>query len=222
MRGFGIHILLAGFIVLTAVMQAPPATGSEGRAEVVAAGRDGQTLMEFVGRVDQNGLNFTFIGYLTRIKGLDEAALFAGGSAAARDEKTAHFTILAETTLTSRSVVDKLFAVDSKGTLEIFFNETPASDFRDPGSFSTGEVIASFDASVQNTINVIALAQGVATTWGLLKQTKAGAFRLGGTRFQFGQKNQRERISASGQGTLRDAAVPISVVFISGNTVGLE
>jgi hypothetical protein len=219
MRHYCIRVLLAVALVLTAIIPATPAAQSE---QEVAAGRNGQTLMDFIGRVSQNGANFTFIGYLTRVRGLDEAALFAGGDASARSEQTARFTIKAETTSTSRSVVDNLFAVDSKGTLNVFLNQTPGADFDDPGSFSTGELIASFEITVQNVISVIAPAQGVSTTWGVLEQTKAEHFRLNGKRFKFGKNNQRERIFGTGQGTLLDAGVPVSVVFISGNTVGLD
>ncbi len=222
MRRYCIRALLAVSIIFTAAITAPPATGAEGDAAVVAVGRNGQTLLEFIGRVHQNGSDFTFIGYLTRVRGLDEASLFAGGDATARSEKTAHFTIKAETTLTSRSSDDNLFAVDSKGKLNVFFNETPSSDFSNPGSFSTGDLIATFNITLQNAINVIAPTQGVSTSWGVLEQTKAGQFRLSGKRFQFGHKEQRERIFATGQGALLDAGIPISVVFISGNTVGLE
>jgi hypothetical protein len=178
--------------------------------------------MEFIGRVDQAGVDFTFIGYLTRVRGLDETSLFAGGEPVARTEKTARFTVRAETALTSRSTIDNTFAVDSKGKLNVFFNETPVADFADPDSFSGGELIATFDIAFQNAINVIAPAQGVSTGWGVLEQTKAGEFRLGGRRFQFGHKEQRERILATGQGKLLDAGVPISVVFMTGNMLALD
>ncbi len=180
--------------------------------------------MEFIGRVDQNGGNFTFIGYLTRVKGLDEASLFAGGDPTARTEKTARFTLYAETTLTSRSKVENVFAVDSTGRLDIFFDETPSgsADFTDPGSFSQGDLIASFSIRFQNSISVIAENQGISKGWGVLAQTKAGHFRLDGRRLQFGHVGQRQRVFAAGQGTLLNPGTPVSVIFITGNMVGLE
>jgi hypothetical protein len=56
----------------------------------------------------------------------------------------------------------------------------------------------------------------------VLAQTRAGQFRLDGRRLQFGRKDQRERVSATGQGTLLDPAIPLSVIFITGNMVGLD
>lgn len=214
-----IRVLLAVSLILSAAVTVPLDARARGN---VAAGRDGQTLTEFVGKINQNGPDFTLIGYLTRIKGLDEASLFAGGDAAARSEKLARFPVKAETTLTSRNTVDNLFNVDAKGKLNVFFDETPSSDFSIPGSFSAGTLIATFNITVQNVINVIAPAQGVYTTWGVLEQTSAKQFRLGGKRFRFGHKNQSVRIVATGQGTLLDADIPISVHSIIGNTISLE
>ncbi len=180
--------------------------------------------MEFIGRVNQNGGTFTFIGYLTRVKGLDEASLFADGDPTARTEKTARFTFYAEMTMTSRSKVENVFAVDSTGRVDIFFDETPSGsvDFTDPGSFSQGDLIASFSIRFQNSISVIEPAHGISKGWGVLTQIEAGHFRLDGRRVQFGHTGQRQRALTAGQGTLLNPATPISVIFITGNTVGLE
>lgn len=223
MRGFVMGVSVAISLLAVPAIMARAATGFEHAARVVGLGRDGETAMEFIGRVDQNGGNFTFIGYLTRVKGLDEASLFAGGEPTARTEKTAHLTLSAETTLTSRSTVDSnIFAVDSIGKVDIYFNETPSADFGIPGSFSQGDLIASFSIRFQNSISVIAPNQGISKGWGVLTQTKAGHFRLDGRRLQFGHTGQRQRVFAAGQGTLLDAGTPVSVILITGNMVGLE
>jgi len=222
MRHYSRRILLILTLTVMPAILARLVVGAEHGVSVVGLGRDGETILEFIGRIDQNGANFTFIGYLTRVRALNEASLFASGDPTARTEKTAHFTIKGETTLTSRSTLNNVFTVDSKGKLDIFFNETPSADFTNPGSFSAGDLIASFSISFQNAINAIAPAQGVSTGWGVLAQTRAGQFRLDGRRLQFGRKDQRERVSATGQGTLLDPAIPISVIFITGNMVGLD
>ncbi len=227
MRRYAICVSVAISLLAVHAITARAAIGFEHAARVVGLGRDGETAMEFIGRVDQNGENFTFIGYLTRVKGLDEVSLFADGDPAARTEKTARFTFSAQTTLTSRSKVQNVFAVDSTGKLDIFFDETPSgsADFTDPTSFSQGDLVASFSIRFQNSISVIAPAQGVSKGWGVLTQIEAGHFRLDGRRVQFGHTGQRQRALTAGQGTLQNPpnpATPISVIFITGNTVGLE
>lgn len=197
--------------------------GAEDNGVRIGAVEHGETALEFVGRIDQNGADFSFIGYVTRLKGLNEAALFAGGNAGARDETSALFTVVAETKMTSRSVLNNnVFAIDSTGKVRIFFQEVPVADFNNPPSFSSGKEIATFDLRYQSTINVLAPNQGLATGWGDLTQNSARRFSLGEKPFFFGQPRQKLRLSASGQGTLLNPQTPISVIFLTGNLAGAD
>ena len=224
MRQYAMRVLVAISLLVVPAITVRAATGFDHAPRVVGLARDGETTLEFVGKVDQNGGSFTFIGYLTRVKGLDEASLFAGGDSTARTEKTARFTISGETTLTSRSIVGKVFVVDSTGRLDIFFDETPSGsvDFTDPGSFSQGDLIASFNTNFQNSISVTAPNEGISKGWGVLAQTRAEHFRLDGRRIQFGQTGQRQRVFAAGKGSKAAEDPIISEIFITGNTVSLE
>src|SRR5262245_47841516 len=86
----------------------------------------GHTAFTFVARIDQNGPQFSFDGYLTSLDGLEDEQLFAPGTAPVdRTEATALFTFHGTSQLTSRSILENLFSVAAEGGMSIFYAANP-------------------------------------------------------------------------------------------------
>lgn len=102
-----------------------------------------QVVWEHVGRIYLNPQTgkAIYAGYLTHITGLTDS-LFAG----APGESSAHFTfstdVISLTPLPSNGSVGLSFA--SAGTFNVYYNEAPTGDWSNPGTFSSGRLIATF------------------------------------------------------------------------------
>jgi hypothetical protein len=175
----------------------------------------GATAFEFVGKIEQRGLEFSLLSYVTHIARVSSGSLFSGDDPFARAEADARVTIVATASGTARSILENLFVVNGSGGAQFFLIDGGAS-FDDPASFSTGTEIANASIRMQDVINVQAPQQGIATGVGDLTLEVTSPFDLDGESYVLGEPGVRYRLSFSGQGTLRDPETLESTVLIAG------
>ena len=199
-------------VLATMLFPAPLVRAAEGRP-LVGIPRHGESAFEFLGRSDQDGPTVTHYGYLTHLFGLADAALFSDPTT--RTEATARFTFSATTTLTARHEVGNMIVTAAPGTLTIYFNDTPGSDFAQPGSFAAGQAIATFSVRYHNILNVQAPNEGIATAVADLVQPSASAFTLNGGPHRVGHQGFQLRVRATGPGT-RTQVDPVRAFFLLG------
>ena len=169
---------------------------------------DGTAAAEVIGRLDQVGDAITGYGYLTRIHGLPEAALFRGSQ---RTEASARFTFASTVNVTARFILGALVSVDGTGSVT-FYLDSGGGDFSHPHTFSDGTAIAKFAGHFHNVLTVIAPNQGISTIEGELQQRSARTFSLDGRRARFGHRGLRLHLSVIGP-SARTAPSPPSAFF---------
>jgi hypothetical protein len=210
---------LVGAVAAGAALAPASAEASGGRLPVETAAMVGGRLLlprpgiaaaEFFGEIVQDGTELTGYGYLTRVAGLADAAVFAGGN---RSEAGARFTFSATATVGDRFVRDRLFSVTGTGALTIHLGP---GDFGDPASFADGRAVATFAARFQNVLTVTAPNQAVTTIIGELRQRTAPRFTLVGAGHRLGRRGLRLTLMATGPGTRTDPAVPRAVFQVGG------
>lgn len=184
----------------------------------VGTGTTEQNSFEFIGRVDQNDLNFSGFGYLTYIRDLNNAEIYSNPIYASED--TARFTYVATATLTSRAILTDVFVINAAGTMTFYFDETPSDrSFDDAASFTSGIPIATTTMRYQDILLVQDANKGLASGVNELTQLTASTFNLGGQDYQFGQPGQTYRLTSIGNGTRTNVDPPISFVLLAGNAV---
>lgn len=207
-----VKLIQVAVVLASMLFPAPLVRAAEGRP-LVGIPRHGESALEFLGRSDQDGPTVTHYGYLTHLFGLADAALFSDPTT--RTEATARFTFSATTTLTARHEVGNMIVTAAPGTLTIYFNDTPGSDFAHPGSFASGHAIATFSVRYHNILNVQAPNEGIATAVADLVQLSASAFTLNGRQHRLGHQGFQLRVRATGQGT-RTQVDPVRAFFLLG------
>jgi hypothetical protein len=210
-HGLTRRTVLAGAGGLAGVAAVAPAAQAQAAQRLGVGGR-GRAAAEVVGRVVQDGLAVTGHGFLTRLAGLPDDALFRGGD---RSEAGARFTFTADTTVGDRFIRGALFSATLTGTIA-FYLDAQGGDFDDPASFADGRRIATFDTRIQNVLTVIGPDQALTTLEAELTQRAAPVFQFGGRRARLGRRGLRTRMWASGPGSRMDAAAPRAVFEIAG------
>lgn len=175
----------------------------------------GATAFEFVGKIEQRGLEFSLLGYVTHIARLSSGSLFVGDDPFARSEADARVTLVATASGTARSILENLFVVNASGAAQFFLIDGGAS-FDDPASFSTGIEIASASIRMQDVINVQAPQQGIATGVGDLTLETTSPFDLADASHVLGGSGERYRLSFTGQGLLRNPETLEATVLVAG------
>jgi hypothetical protein len=184
----------------------------------VGVGTAGQNAFEFIGRINQNDVNFTGFGYLTYIRDLNNAEIYT--NPAYPSEDTARFTYVATATLTSRAILTDVFVIDSQGTITFYFTQSPPNrSFDNSASFASGTPIATASIRYQDILLVQSPNKGIATGVSEATQLNAPVFTLNGQSHQFGQSNLLYRLSTVGNGTRTNLDPPISSVLLAGNAV---
>lgn len=178
----------------------------------------GTNAFEFVGVIQQLGLDFTLTGYVTHIAGVDRALLFDGADPLARSEATARVLMSGSATGTARSILENLFVVNGEGTIG-FYLGGPGASFADPAAFSAGTQVAGTTVSVQDVVNVQAPQQGLVNGNGTMTVDSTSAFTLGDSPVTFSAPGTQYRLWFTGQGTLRDPATLDAFLLIAGNGV---
>ena len=176
----------------------------------------GEVAWHFIGRIDQDGLNFTAYGFLTQVAGLEDDVLFT--SEGDRTEDNAVFSVVMESAESSRSKLNNVTVVDVEGTASIYVNEAPDRTFGDPATFATGTKVGTASVTGQNILNIDPenRDKGVAAATAQLRQTDATRFQLGGQEYQLGREGLTERLTLSGQGVRTDATAPRSTIEVAG------
>ena len=193
------------------------AAAQETDAQTVGRGPAGGNGFEFVGTIAQQGFDFTFDGFMTRVAGIDPALLFTGTDPANRTPDTARLLLHGVATATSRTVQEPLFIVNGEGEMTIFFNEAGGVAFGTPEAFQQGVEVARGPLSIQNVITVIAPATGLANGNGRTLFGTVSPFTLGDEEFIFRVAEPAWRLNFVGHGTLLDPDLPESVVTVAGN-----
>lgn len=176
---------------------------------------------EFIGRIDQNGADFTGYGYLYSIDGLEAMDLFSNPLLG--DETTARFTYYATATLSARAILTDadrgIFALDSVGTISFYYQPTPSATFSNPLSFAGGTQIAVAEMRYQDILNVQGPNRGIAVGNGEFTIVSSTPFSIGAESYVFGSPGQIHYVSTFGEGRRTNAVVPISSVLMAGNAV---
>ena len=200
--------LLASLIALAQ----GPAEAAESRGMVGTAVK-GVNAVEYIGVIQQVGPQFSAIGYLTYVHGLDPADLFT--DPVVHDASTARFTFSSSAGIVSRAQVGTVTQLGGIGNMTIYFNELGGADFNDSASFSSGLEIAAFDARYQNILAVIAPNQGVASGTADAVQRTAHSFVLNGNRLMFGHPQLPQHLTIFGGATRSQADPPVSTTHFA-------
>jgi len=193
-----------------------PLKSTEAASPQVGVGTAEQNAFEFIGRVDQDNLDFSGFGYLTYINGIGTAEIYANPLNPSED--TARFTYVATATLTSRAILSDVFVINAVGTMTIYFDETPyGRSFDDAASFASGTPIATTSMRYHDVLLVQSPNKGLASGTMELTQLSASIFNLNGQDYQFGQPNQFYRLTSIGNATRTNTDPPVSFVLLAGN-----
>ena len=186
----------------------------------VAAAPTGLRAFDYVGRVIQQGDDFHTFGYLTYIRGLDDALLFSDPEH--RNEKTARFTFYSKTKLTSRAVVGNLFNVNLSGGLIVYVREPqPQATFEGAEAYKHFQAtpIAFNEVHGQSIITITTPNGGINTAHLEGKQLQTPAFSIGGKTYRFGRADNYFKYSHTGAGK-RTKPEPIEAeIWIAGQAV---
>jgi hypothetical protein len=173
----------------------------------------GQNSMEFVGIVDQDGLNFTYYGYVTYLAGASNSLLFTGPFT--QTEDTARFTFHGTATMTERAIISNVFNLNAAGTITFYYDESPGADFDNPASFIRGTAIATSTTRFHNVLSVIAPNTGVATGMAELTQTATEPFEVSGQTYYLGRTGMQQRFTYSGSGVRLEPTTPRAIIIIA-------
>jgi hypothetical protein len=207
----------AGAAVVAGVGLAASPSASARDTELVAAGPQGGSVVEFRGRSAQSGPageTGTSFGFLTKVHGLDAGDLFAGTSTTV---ETALFTVVASGELVARVLDSLVHDLDIEGQLAVYQRTAPGADFSDPSSFTVGSVVARYDLVLQDILAVIDTGKGVPTLIGDMRQTTDGILSGQSDGRRFGRRGERLRFFATGFGHLVDPVTLNAELEIAGN-----
>src|SRR3954447_20962674 len=192
------------------------------RAEV-GAGRTDRHTVGMLGQIDQVGTTLTTFGYMTRARGLSNAALFTRppgrttNDPRAADASAARITFVVKTTISNMDTVGSVITAVSSGRVRIFHQTNGGARFADPSSFARGQEIASLEGIFQNNLALDAPDRASVALSGDLAQRSAKAFRIGGKAVRFGRKGLDWRLEATGRGQRTEQSTPRAVLFVSGD-----
>jgi hypothetical protein len=189
--------------------------GRPGPADAYAAADPGANELEFIGRLLQEGGQFTGFGYLTALRGVPAAWLFEDG--APPSEQAARLTVHVLATLTSIARVNGVFVVRAAGVLRIYLRDAPGADFADPSSFAEGTLVVEDEAEFQNTLTVTDPDRGIASVVAGLTRRHVATFLMGGQPCRIGHLRLRSRLTAAGQGVRTDPDLPAAAFDLGGH-----
>jgi hypothetical protein len=142
-----------GLLAMTLTLSQPAWLASQ---EKVGDGIPASALFShFVGRVLVNPSNgaTTVVGYFTDLEGI-AGPLFDG----APSEATAFFTFRTNAGGGSSKIlptnIDLAVSLPGSGTYSMYFNPVPNGNWSSPDSFSSGQVVATFQRTTINSISV--------------------------------------------------------------------
>jgi hypothetical protein len=214
-------LIMFGVMLLLLTSTGEPLRSQAEVVQEIGVGQPGLGAYQFVGRIDQDGFEFTGYGYLYDIQGLTPTELFSNPANAS--ETTARFTYYATATLTSRAIVTDtvrgIFALDSVGTITYYHQATPSASFADPESFANGIPIATASIRFQDILSVQSPNRGIAVGKGEFSVSTTTPFTFGGESVRFGREGLTYQIATFGDGLRTNAQIPQSSVLLAGSAV---
>jgi hypothetical protein len=209
---------LAGSAALAVAGQARTAAQYGTNDTQVGLGDPGANAFEFVGVIQQLGLDFRLAGYVTNLAGVDAALLFDGADPLGRSEATARLAFVGAGSGVARSILQNLFVVNVEGSVQFILIE-PGAPFETPDSFTNGTPVASLSVALQDVINVQAPQTGIATGFGALEIDTTEPFQLNGESLVIGESGLRYRVTLTGQGQLHNPETLEATILVAGNGV---
>lgn len=198
-----------------------PLSAASAQSQPLGIAAPGEVAFSFVGRIEQNGLLFVNVGYLTSVAGLEPADLFTGEDPLERSEATARITYFTSARLEERSVNDNLFVTSGTGETTFYLHEDGGADFANPNTFQDGTEIATSTSVWHNTVNVQAPDEGIVFADSVDTQVTAETFTLAGDEHVLGQPDGQLRLSYVGQGQRSDAEEPRASFVYAGQATTL-
>jgi hypothetical protein len=218
--------LLAGAGALGAgallVVGLPESAGAASSTRIGSSATDRRSI-GFLARIDQVGVSLVSYGFLTRVQGLSEAALFthapatASGDPAAGDVSGVRFTVVSSATIESISTLGSVINTLAPGRTDIYFLPGGGASLDNPQSFAAGQPIASFTGTFQTNLSLDSPNHAAATISADLTQKRARSFTLGGKTYQLGRAGLAWNQLASGRGERTEPTTPKSQIFVSGD-----
>lgn len=211
--------LAMGGAAASAVATATRVSAQYGNADTrVGVGEPGANAFEFVGVIQQAGLDFHLAGYVTNLAGIDSALLFDGADPLGRSETTARLAIVGSAAGVARSILQNLFVVNAEGSVQFLLIE-PGASFETAESFSRGTPVATAAVALQDVINVQAPQSGIAIGFGALALDTTESFALNGESLVIGEPGLRYRVTLTGQGALHNPETLEATILVAGNGV---
>jgi len=216
----GRRLLILALALLTAAAVAAGCGDDDDTPEnELGVAPEGQVGMSVVGRIDQAGRETTAYGYFTDIKGLPKRNLFSGGEFD-RKASAARYTFSATGTIQDRNIINNVIVTDSRGTMDVYLQDSPAAGFKRPGSFARGKRIATYGVRLENIINVTAPNRGTATAGGQLEQQSAESFDAPGAKGKrLGHEGLVTRLALTGSGTRTEPKLPRAFILFAGDLI---
>ena len=190
--GFFAALLLAVALILPLTA---PATAQEAAPLQAASGPLSERTMVLVGRTVQTAGRLHFFGYLNAASGLAGQDLFADDT---DQVASARFTFSADVALQPATNRADTTSFGGEGTLGIYLATSGGADWRDPASFSAGDLVADYDVSLRETLQRQAANVGVLVGDGTLTQATANTFTLGDATYRFGVEGLGQRLRFTG------------------------
>lgn len=174
--------------------------------------------------IRQVGPSLVGFGYLTRVRGLNNAQLFTTPPAIhsadprASDPGPARFTFYSEAKIESLSQLGEAISSTGAGRVRIFYQGSGGASFGDPSSFAKGLLIATLDGNFQNDLTVTEPNTADVHVTADLTQSGARSFTSASAgRLRFGGPRYAWTMRATGRGHRTDPATPRSELTLSGD-----
>jgi N-acyl-L-homoserine lactone synthetase len=211
--------LAAGALLMIGVPEASAA--APGRR--VGSGPTDRQTIGFVAQIDQAGVSLGSYGWLTRVEGLPESALYtrppatSSSNPAAGDASTVRFTVVSEATIQAISTLGGVINTVAAGSVRLFFLPAGGARLDNPASFAPGSPIATMTATFQTNLALDSPDHAAATLGADLVQRSARAFTLDGRRSQLGRPGLAWSMRAVGRGVRTEPTTPRSQIALSGD-----
>ena len=204
-------LALVAFLVLPL---APRTAAQEATPLEAASGPLSERTMALVGRTVQTPEHLQLFGYLDRASALASQDLFADDT---DQVAVARFTFLADVALQPATNRADTTSYAGEGTLRVYLAANGGASWADPATFSTGELLAEYDLTLQETLQRQAAQVGVLVGDGVLTQGTANSFTLGETTYRIGTEGLVQRLRYTGALTPDTAGSTLAAV-VNGHT----
>lgn len=209
----------AGTLLVVGLPESAAAAGSRR----IGSGPTDRRSVGFLARIDQVGVSLVSYGYLTRVEGLSESALFthppatSSSQPAAGDVSGVRFTVVSSATIENISTLGNLINTTAAGRTDIYYLPGGGASLDNPQSFAAGAPIASFTGVFQTNLTVDSPNNAAVAISADLTQRRARSFTLGGNTYQFGRAGLAWNQLATGRGERTEPTAPESHIFVSGD-----